>query len=254
MKKFDQIINNNWKELFNEIDKDIYQVTEDYYNELIESKSNIFPIYKNIFNFTNYFTPDEIKVVCLGQDPYHGIYTNLKTKICYPQAMGLAFSVPNECPIPPSLENIYTNLLKYGHIVKKPSHGNLEFLAYQGILFLNTSLSVEQSKPNSHQVAWFEFTDELIKIISTKYKNLIFVLWGSNALDKLKIITNKNSHKFIISSHPSPLSAYKPLKNYPSFMENDHFGLINQYINEFNQSIEFKNFNKYIQPIVWNIC
>ena len=82
---------------------------------------------------------------------------------------------------------------------------------------------------------------------------MIFVLWGSNALDKLKIISNKDSHKFIISSHPSGLSAYKPLKQYPSFMETDHFGLVNKYIGDFNESDKFKKTNKYIEPIVWNI-
>jgi uracil-DNA glycosylase len=252
-KKFINIINPNWIQIFNEIDKDIYEITEDSYNELLENKTNIFPTYKNIFNFTNYCIPEEIKVVILGQDPYHGIYFDSKTKSNYPQATGISFSVPKGCQIPPSLQNIYSNLLKFSHIVKIPPHGNLEFLAYQGILFLNTSLTVTQSKPNSHQNIWFEFTDELIKIISKKFDNLIFVLWGSNAIDKLKIITNKSTHKFIISS---PLSAYKSIKQYPSFMEMDHFGLINKYIdefNEFNESDEFKKNIKYIEPIVWNI-
>lgn len=253
MKKFNLIINKNWIKIFDEIDKDTYKKTENNYNNLINSKENIFPVYKNIFNFTNYSIPDEIKVVLLGQDPYHGIFIDSRTNSYFPQAMGLAFSVPLECKIPPSLDNIYYNMLKFGHIIKKPTHGNLEFFAYQGILLLNTSLSVEQSKPNSHQQLWLMFTDELLKIISSKYKNLIFVLWGSSAYDKLKIIKNKESHKFIISSHPSPLSAYKSFKNYNSFMETDHFGLINNYINDFNELEENKINNKYIQPIVWDI-
>jgi len=253
MKKFNLVINKNWIKIFDEMDKDVYEETEKNYNKLLDSKINIFPIYKNIFNFTNYSIPDEIKVVCLGQDPYHGLFMNLKTNCFNPQAMGLAFSVPSECKIPPSLDNIYNNMLKFGHIIKKPTHGNLDFFAYQGVLLLNTSLSVEQSKPNSHQQSWLMFTDELLKIISSKYKNLIFVLWGSSAYNKLKIILNKESHKFIISSHPSPLSAYKPFKNYNSFIETDHFGLINNYINDFNELEENKINNKYIQPIVWNI-
>ena len=139
MKKFNLVINKNWIKIFDEIDKDVYEETEKNYNKLLDSKINIFPIYKNIFNFTNYSIPDEIKVVCLGQDPYHGLFMNLKTNCFNPQAMGLAFSVPLECKIPPSLDNIYNNMLKFGHIIKKPTHGNLDFFAYQGVLLLNTS-------------------------------------------------------------------------------------------------------------------
>lgn len=252
-KKFADSYSKTWSEIFKQIDSDIYEITEDSYNEVIVTKSNIFPSFKNIFSFTKYCLPEEIKVVILGQDPYHGVYYDLKSKTNYPQAMGLSFSVPNGCPIPPSLENIYSNLIKFNHINKKPSSGNLEFWAYQGVLMLNTSLSVEQSKPNSHQVIWFEFTDELIKIISSKYKNLIFVLWGSNAFDKMRIISNKDTHKFICSSHPSPLSAHKPFKSFDSFVNTDHFGLINQYIDEFNNSDEFKKNKKHIEPIVWNL-
>ncbi len=252
-KNFRDVINKNWLEVFDEIDKDIFEITEDSYNEVIQSKKNIFPTFKNIFNFTNYCIPEEIKVVILGQDPYHGTYYSSKNKTAYPQAMGLSFSVPNECTLPPSLENIYSNLVKYKHFIKKPFKGNLEFWAHQGVLMLNTSLTVEQAKPNSHQNIWFEFTNELIKILSTKFKNLIFVLWGANAFEKKRLIKNQDSHKFIISSHPSPLSAFKPFKNYGKFVDIDHFGLINQYIDEFNNSTEFKQKNKRIEPIVWLI-
>lgn len=243
-KDFKKIINQNWHEIFDLIDKDIFEITENSYNEVVESKKNIFPIYKKIFSFTNYSIPSDIKVVIIGQDCYHGIYTDKETKISYPQATGLAFSVPMNCPIPPSLDNIYKNLLKYEHIVKMPKHGCLDFWAYQGVLLLNTSLSVEQSKPNSHQNIWFEFTDELIKIISNNIPKLVFVLWGSNAYEKMKIINNKESHKFIISSHPSPLSAFKPFKQYNSFMDTNHFGLINQNLLELKPET---------QPICWNI-
>ncbi len=256
-KKFKTIINKTWYDIFDLIDKDIYEITEESYNELINSELSsikmIFPIYKNIFNFTNYCIPQDIKVCIIGQDPYHGIYLNKKTYQSYPQAMGLSFSVPKECPLPPSLENIYSNMIKYGHMIKKPSHGNLEFWAYQGVLLLNTSLTVEKSKPNSHQSTWFEFTDELIKIISQKINNIVFVIWGSNAYDKIKLIHNKDNHRFIISSHPSPLSAHKPFKNYNSFVNTDHFGLVNQYLEEFNLINKDKlNFKKNEQ-ICWAI-
>ena len=170
-KSFKDIINICWQDIFNLIDKDIYEITENSYNELLKNQINIFPTYTNIFNFTNYCIPADIKVIILGQDPYHGTYFNSKTQIHNPQATGLSFSVPTECKIPPSLQNIYLNLLKFSHINKIPPHGNLNFWAYQGVLLLNTSLTVEQSKPNSHQNIWFQFTNELVKIISTNATN-----------------------------------------------------------------------------------
>ncbi len=246
IKRFKPIINRGWSEIFDLIDKDIYEITEESYNEVINTNKNIFPIYQNVFSFTNYCLPSEVKVCIIGQDSYHGVYIG-NDGIKYPQAQGLAFSVPKECPIPPSLDNIYKNLLKYGHINKMPTHGCLDFWAYQGVLLLNTSLSVEQAKPNSHQKVWFEFTDELIQIISSKCKNIIFVLWGSNAYDKLKIIKNKESHKFVISSHPSPLSANNKFKNYESFMNTNHFGSINNYLEELNTNQDKNN------KICWEI-
>jgi uracil-DNA glycosylase len=246
IKRFKPIINRNWHEIFDLIDEDIFTITEESYSETTDKKTNIFPIYENTFSFTNYCLPSDIKVCIIGQDSYHGVYTdsNGKTK---PQAQGLAFSVPKECPIPPSLDNIYKNLIKYNHINKMPTHGCLEFWAYQGVLLLNTSLSVEQSKPNSHQKVWFEFTDELIRIISEKCTGIVFVLWGSNAYDKLKLIKNKESHRFVVSSHPSPLSAHNKFKNYESFMNTDHFGQINQYLVELNKNSSRNN------SICWNI-
>ncbi len=246
IKKFKPIIDKNWYEIFDQIDQDIFEITEESYSEVVSDKKNIFPIYTKIFSFTSYCLPSEVKVCVIGQDSYHGVYTGPDGKT-YPQAQGLAFSVPKECPIPPSLDNIYKNLMKYGHIMTMPTHGCLEFWAYQGVLLLNTSLSVEQSKPNSHQKVWFEFTDELIRIISEKCKNIVFVMWGSNAYDKMKLIKNKDSHRFVISSHPSPLSAHNKFKNYESFMKTDHFGLINKYLEELNPNPQRKN------TILWDI-
>jgi len=99
-KPFKPIINKLWIEIFEQIDKDIWNISEEYYNELIEKNFNIFPIYSNIFNFTNHIIPDEIKVCIIGQDPYHGIYKDIDSNIFYPEAMGLSFSVPKKCPIP----------------------------------------------------------------------------------------------------------------------------------------------------------
>ncbi len=232
-KKFIELVNKNWEEIFNLIEKDIFEITEELYNDAVKKNKNIFPINKNLFSFTNYCVPSEIKVCIIGQDPYHSVYTD-KNGISHPQAHGLAFSVSKDSPIPPSLANIYKNLKKFNHVVNIPPHGCLDFWASQGVLMLNTSLSVEQSKPNSHQNIWFEFTDQLITILSEKYPGIVFVLWGSNAFDKMKLIKNKDTHRFVISSHPSPLSANNKFKQYNSFVDTDHFGLINKYIKEIN--------------------
>ena len=240
-KNFKEIINKNWLEIFNEIDEDIFEITENSYNELVNSNNIIFPFYENIFNFTNYTLPNNIKVCIIGQDPYHSTFQEIDKTI--PQATGLAFSVPKTCKIPPSLNNIYENLLKFKHIIFKPEHGNLEYWAYQDVLLLNSSLTVIKSKPNSNQGLWSMFTDELISIISNKYEKIIFVLWGKDAFNKLNygIIKNKEKHYFIISSHPSPLSANNKFREYNSFMNTDHFGLINEYLkNENNKCIDWQ--------------
>jgi uracil-DNA glycosylase len=243
-KKFKPVINKTWLSTFEEIDKDIWDICEEEYNELFTKNKTIFPVYSNIFNFTNFLIPADIKICIIGQDPYHGIFKDPDTNIYYPEAMGLSFSVPKKSHIPSSLQNIYKNLLKYGHIVKNPSHGDLSYWAYQGILLLNSALCVEKSKANSCQTIWTDFTNELIRVISTKYTGIIFLLWGKHAhLKKLDgIIANQQTHNFIISSHPSGYSANTPYREFKSFMDTDHFGLANQYLIEKNKS-----------PIDWQI-
>lgn len=242
-KPFKSIINKSWINIFELIDNDIWNITEEEYNEQINKKT-LFPIYSNIFNFTNFLIPNDIKICIIGQDPYHGVFKDLDTNLYYPEAIGLSFSVPKKCKIPSSLQNIYKNLHKFGHTIKNPTHGDLSYWAYQGILLLNSALCVEKSKPNSCQNMWYEFTNELLKNISTKYSGIIFLLWGKHAhLKKLDcIIKNQQNHKFIISSHPSGYSANSPYREYKSFMETDHFGIANQYLIEQN---------KY--PIDWQI-
>ena len=237
-KEFKPVINKTWLFIFEEIDKDIWDITQEEYNQLLNSNKTIFPIYSNIFNFTNFLIPSDIKICIIGQDPYHGIFKDSNSNVYYPEAMGLSFSVPKKSHIPSSLQNIYKNLLKHGHIIKNPSHGDLSYWAYQGILFLNSALCVEKSKPNSCQSIWSDFTNELVRIISTKYSGIIFLLWGKHAhLKKLDgIIANQSSHKFIISSHPSGFSANSPYREFKSFMDTDHFGLANQYLVEQNKS------------------
>lgn len=231
-KPFRPIINKLWHEIFDLIDKDIWIITEEYYYELINKNTNVFPIYTKIFNFTNLIIPDEIKVCIIGQDPYHGVYKDKKTNIYYPEAMGLSFSVPKECHVPSSLQNIYKNLKIYNHIHTTPKHGDLTYWSYQGVLMINSSLTVEKSKPNSCQMIWSEFTDELLKIISSKYSGIIFLLWGKHAHYKKlnNVIKNQQSHYFIISSHPSGFSANNTYREFKSFMNTDHFGIANEYL------------------------
>jgi len=237
-KPFKPIINKCWNDIFELIDEDIWNITEELYNDLINEKSNIFPIYTNIFNFTNFVIPQDIKICIIGQDPYHGVFKDTETNKYYPEAMGLSFSVPKKCHIPSSLQNIYKNLKKFGHTQLDPTHGDLTYWSYQGVLLLNSALTVEKGKANSCQGIWSEFTDELLKIISTKYSGIIFMLWGKHAhLKKLSgVIKNQDTHKFIISSHPSGFSANSPYREFKSFMDTDHFGIANQYMIELNKT------------------
>lgn len=244
-KPFKPVINKIWyNNIFKEINKDTWDKAEEKYNQLVQNNKTIFPGYSNIFNFSNYLIPDDIKICIIGQDPYHGLFRNPITNAYYPEAMGLSFSVPDKCHIPSSLQNIYKNLNKYKHIITEPTHGDLSYWAYQGILLLNSALTVEKSKPNSCQDLWTDFVNELIQIISSKYSGIIFILWGKYAhMKKLDgIIKNQSTHKFIISSHPSGLSANTPYREFKSFMDTDHFGLANQYLIEQNK-----------KPIDWQI-
>ena len=230
---FKDIINPTWVSTFEEIDPDVREITENEYLK-VKDKSNIFPTFNNIFNFTSYCNLEDVKVLVIGQDSYPNVFFNTEDKNYYPQAMGLAFSVPKNSPIPPSLINIYDNLARHNHQIFKPKHGNLEYWAYQGVLLMNTSLTVEKSKPNSHQHIWSMFTDELIQIITKKHPGLIIVMWGGSAFGKMNIIKNKDKHNFIISSHPSPLGFKNKMKNYDSFYDTDHFGKINKILKSNN--------------------
>lgn len=231
---FYNIINPEWHKIFDKIDKKIFKKTEEEYNK-IKNDINIFPKFNDIFSFTNYCSFDDVNVVIIGQDTYHQQYYDPITKQNEPQATGLAFSVPKNCPIPPSLKNIYENLIKYKHIDKKPTEGNLQKWSSQGVLLLNTSLTVEKGKPNSHQYIWSDFTNEFIKVITEMKNDLIIVLWGGFALKKKKIMKNQDVHKFIISSHPSPLGYKNKIETYNSFYETDCFGKINDYLIDNNK-------------------
>jgi uracil-DNA glycosylase len=150
--------------------------------------------------------------------------------------MGLSFSVDDGIKIPPSLINIYNNLLNFKHIDSIPKTGNLKKWAEQGCLLLNASLTVTDGKPNSHAKYWKKFTDDIIKYISDNCTGVVFFLWGGSSLEKISLI-DQTKHKISISSHPSPLSIKTPLKSYESFYNTDHFGIANEYLKANNKNI-----------------
>jgi uracil-DNA glycosylase len=158
----------------------------------------IYPKKENIFNAFKVTPINNIKVVIVGQDPYH--QPN--------QAHGLCFSVLKPVPPPPSLKNIYKNLLANKEVsFKAPSHGDLTKWAQQGVFLLNATLTVEDSQPNSHaKCGWQKFTDHVISVINEQCTNVVFLLWGKPAQEKAKSV-NPSKHCILKTSHPSPLSA-----------------------------------------------
>lgn len=235
----------SWNDMFKKLfeDKRFSNRIERELSEEMQENENLFIHPKPDFIFNAFILTKfkKTKVVILGQDPYFD-HVEYKNKII-PQAMGLSFSVPIKIDIPSSLKNIYKNLKKFNNIQEIPEHGNLESWAEQGVLLLNTSLTVKDgtSNKNCHQFLWSWFTNEIIKYISDNKENIVFVLWGSNALEKKELI-DESKHKIIISSHPSGLSANKTMKEYPAFNKVDHFGEINKYLESCNK-----------KPIDWNI-
>jgi len=191
-------IEESWKKVLQK------EFDENYFNDLIGfvkseyQKSTVYPPAKFIFNAFNLTPFNEVKVVILGQDPYHGPN----------QANGLAFSVNDNIPTPPSLINIYKEIETDLELKTKNKNGNLENWARQGVLMLNATLTVKSGQAGSHQnKGWEKFTDAVIKILSEQKENLVFILWGAYA-QKKGVVIDKNKHLIIKSVHPSPLSAY----------------------------------------------
>ena len=188
----------SWLEvLSDEFDKDYMVQLRQFLKNEKQIGNKIYPKGGDIFNAFNKTPFDQLKVVILGQDPYHGEN----------QAHGLSFSVQKGITIPPSLRNIYKELLTDipGFII--PNHGDLTEWAEQGVLLLNASLTVRAGMPGSHQKqGWEEFTDNVIKTISDKKEGIVFILWGAFAQAKAELI-DKTKHHIIKSPHPSPFSA-----------------------------------------------
>ena len=176
-------------------------------------KDTVFPEQKNVFRALELCTFLNVRVVILGQDPYHGVG----------QAHGLSFSVPDGIKIPPSLRNIYKEITNdIG--TPAPNTGNLEHWTHQGVLLLNATLTVQQSLPGSHQGwGWEQFTNMIIKTISDKKEHVVFLLWGKFAQAKAGLI-DENKHLVLTAPHPSPFSAHT------GFFGCSHFSKTNNYL------------------------
>lgn len=206
-------IETSWKQRLEE------EFEKPYFGELIRivrqeyATHTVFPPGKLIFNAFDHCPFDQVKVVILGQDPYHGPG----------QAHGLCFSVPDGVPFPPSLQNIFTEIDKdLG--VPVPASGNLERWANQGVFLLNATLTVRAHQAGSHQnKGWERFTDSVIHLLAENREHLVFMLWGSYAQQKGRFI-DASRHLVLQSVHPSPLSAYR------GFFGNHHFSQANAYL------------------------
>jgi len=235
LKKLD--VDESWKEFFDEeMEKTHVNDLEEYLSHCLKvtgGKVRIFPYPELVFNAFNLTKLPDIKVVILGQDPYHGFEVFNDVEV--PQAMGLSFSVPAGIIIPSSLVNIFNNQFNFGRIKNIPKNGNLTSWAQQGCLMLNSALTVQYRNPNSHADYWVQFTDNVIKYLSRVLDNIVFVLWGSPALKKLNLI-DQNKHLVVISSHPSGLSYNKYLRSYLPFNMVDHFGLINAHLKKIGKT------------------
>ncbi|NLD08570.1 MAG: uracil-DNA glycosylase [Xanthomonadaceae bacterium] len=217
----------DWKSIIqDEAKKPYYQAMREFVQRERDAGKIIFPKDEWVYNALSVTPFNEVKVVILGQDPYHG----------EGQAHGLAFSVQKGILPPPSLRNIYQTLKHEYPEFNIPSHGNLMEWAEQGVLLLNTVLTVEKSKAHSHaKIGWETLTDRLISELNEKREQLVFVLWGAHAQKKGAKI-DRNRHLVLTSVHPSPLSAYR------GFFECGHFTKTNQYLVEHGLS-----------PIDWSI-
>lgn len=211
-------ITKNWYELLKEeFEKDYFKKLQSWLNEEYSTKT-IFPPYNQIFTALNMVKFNDVKVVIIGQDPYHEIG----------QAMGMSFSVPSGVPLPPSLKNIYKEIENEYNIKCEPT-GDLTRWAKQGVLLLNAVLTVRAGQANSHKnMGWENVTAKIIQKLNEREKPVIFLLWGANAKAFEQYITNK--HHFVLkSAHPSPLSAFN------GFFGNGHFKKCNQILEQLGQ-------------------
>ncbi len=216
-------IEESWKQILSqEFDKEYFIKLVDFVKQEYKTHT-VFPPARHIFSAFDYCSFNDLKVVIIGQDPYHG----------RGQAHGLCFSVNDGIRKPPSLQNIFKEL--NADIGKEiPESGNLEHWAKQGILLLNATLTVRESSAGSHQnKGWETFTDAVIREISDKKEGIVFILWGAYAQKKGAVIA-ANKHCILKSAHPSPFSAYN------GFFGNKHFSKTNDYLRKIGK-----------EPIAW---
>jgi len=219
-------LESRWKELLTEeFEKPYMQQLGDFLRAEKAAGKTIYPPGPLMFNALNSTPFDKVKVVVLGQDPYHGP----------DQAHGLSFSVPAGVRIPPSLLNIYKEIER-DLALPIPNHGCLQSWADQGVLLLNATLSVQQANAGSHQKkGWEQFTDRIVALLNEQREGLVFLLWGSYAQKKGRII-DANRHCVLKSVHPSPLSAHR------GFLGCGHFSAANLYLQQQGRS-----------PINWSV-
>jgi uracil-DNA glycosylase len=202
-----------------EFEKPYIQELQDFLKKEKKAGKKIYPDQDKVFEAFRLTPFNEVKVVILGQDPYHGAG----------QAHGLCFSVQKEMKIPPSLVNIFKEL-KIDLGIEPPLHGNLANWALQGVLMLNTVLTVEDSKAGSHhQKGWEKFTDKVIEVINMEKDHVVFILWGSPAQKKAAKVDPKK-HLILKSVHPSPLSVYR------GFSGSKPFSQVNAYLKSHRRS------------------
>jgi uracil-DNA glycosylase len=220
------LLETSWqKVLQEELNALYFEEIEKFLSQEMASEKTIYPPAPLIFNAFNLTPFDKVKVVILGQDPYHGPK----------QAHGLCFSVQHGIKPPPSLVNIYKEL--HSDLgLPIPEHGNLEAWAKQGVLLLNAILTVRDGEPASHsQIGWGRFTDAIITTLSKERSGLVFLLWGKFAIDKAALIDG-SKHHILTAAHPSPFSAYK------GFLGCKHFSKTNEILKE-----------NGLEPINWQV-
>ncbi len=226
MAKLEIKLEKSWKTVLeNEFNKAYFLQLVNHIKTEKEQGKTIYPKGSQIFNAFNTTPLNQVKVVILGQDPYHGTG----------QAHGLSFSVQKGISFPPSLQNIFKELQRdIGNTY--PTHGDLTCWAKQGVFLLNASLTVRAGEPMSHaQIGWATFTDAVIKAISTHCSKVVFMLWGKFAQEKQKLI-DVSKHLLLKAPHPSPLSAHQ------GFLGCGHFSTCNQYLVKHG-----------VDPIDWHI-
>jgi len=216
----------SWKEALRaEFDQPYMTQLREFLRQEYAAGKQIYPPGPMIFNALNSTPLDKVKVVILGQDPYHGPG----------QAHGLCFSVQPGVPAPPSLVNIYKEL-KRDLNIDIPDHGYLQSWAEQGVLMLNTTMTVERANANAHAgKGWQFFTDRIIEVVSEHQPHLVFLLWGAHAQSKQKLI-DTTKHLVLTSVHPSPLSAYR------GFIGCGHFSRANKFLEQSGET-----------PIEWRL-